>query len=337
MNALVTDEELTEPTQQGAGEKLKAIREAQGLDLPRVAAALHLNESVVEAIEADEYSSLPGPVFVQGYLRNYARLLNTDEKPVLDAFQQMQPDRDHQPNLNVAQVRNELRSSHTGVRMITWLIVIGLLILVLTWWRGYLEWPMSGIGNETAPDAVEQSAEPEFDPQQAPSLVPFVPRPESSPEMGESPSIEAPLLEENTVPDTVAETVEPPEAEMPVVSETEVVEQIEPVAAAVDATEEPETSSPVDTAAEAAPVTAENGIVVDFNDDCWVDIRDSSGGFKIVGLITKGTSRVLAGQAPYRMVLGNASNIRISVNGADHDLAPYVKGNVARFTLDPNR
>ncbi|MES9843073.1 MAG: DUF4115 domain-containing protein, partial [Candidatus Sedimenticola sp. 6PFRAG5] len=85
------------------------------------------------------------------------------------------------------------------------------------------------------------------------------------------------------------------------------------------------------------PVTAENGIVVDFNDDCWVDIRDSSGGFKIVGLITKGTSRVLAGQAPYRMVLGNASNIRISVNGADHDLAPYVKGNVARFTLDPNR
>ena len=68
---------------------------------------------------------------------------------------------------------------------------------------------------------------------------------------------------------------------------------------------------------------------------CWVDVRDSERRFKLFGEMPKGARKVLGGQPPYKMVNGNAKAVTISVNGRPFDLAPYAKGNVARFTLDP--
>jgi cytoskeleton protein RodZ len=84
----------------------------------------------------------------------------------------------------------------------------------------------------------------------------------------------------------------------------------------------------------AAPPLSE-GIVFSFSASCWVDIRDSSRKFKLFGEMAKGTSRVLGGVPPYKVVLGNASAVSVTVNGEPFDLDPFARGNVARFTLDP--
>jgi cytoskeleton protein RodZ len=39
------------------------------------------------AIEADRYEELPGPVFVRGFIKNYARLLNLDPAPLLRSLE----------------------------------------------------------------------------------------------------------------------------------------------------------------------------------------------------------------------------------------------------------
>ena len=62
----------------GAGPMFIAARQAQNLSLTDVANRLKLSVHQVEALEQGAYDRLPGPVFVRGFTRNYARLLKLD-------------------------------------------------------------------------------------------------------------------------------------------------------------------------------------------------------------------------------------------------------------------
>jgi cytoskeleton protein RodZ len=60
------------------GLRLAAARESCGLSVADIARQLKLSPWQIEALEADNYARLPGPVFVRGFLRNYARLVKID-------------------------------------------------------------------------------------------------------------------------------------------------------------------------------------------------------------------------------------------------------------------
>lgn len=68
------------------GARLKQAREAAGLSLDQVSARLHIPRHVVEALESGDHARLGAPVFVRGQLRSYARLLDLDLQPELDAI-----------------------------------------------------------------------------------------------------------------------------------------------------------------------------------------------------------------------------------------------------------
>jgi cytoskeleton protein RodZ len=67
----------------GPGSVLSAARIAQNLTLADIARHLKLSISQVEALESGAYERLPGPVFVRGFVRNYARFLKMDPEEVL--------------------------------------------------------------------------------------------------------------------------------------------------------------------------------------------------------------------------------------------------------------
>lgn len=69
-----------------AGAALAAARTAQNLTIADVARQLKLSASQVAALEAGEFDRLPGPVFVRGFVRNYARLLKLDPERLLDSM-----------------------------------------------------------------------------------------------------------------------------------------------------------------------------------------------------------------------------------------------------------
>jgi cytoskeleton protein RodZ len=72
------------PEHRGApGVALRAARTAQNLSLGEVARQLRLSVAQVEALEANAFERLPGPVFVRGFIRNYARLLRLDPDELL--------------------------------------------------------------------------------------------------------------------------------------------------------------------------------------------------------------------------------------------------------------
>lgn len=66
------------------GTILRSTREAQGLSIQDAANRLRLMNRQVVAMETDDFASLGQPVFVRGFIRNYARLLGLDAKAMLE-------------------------------------------------------------------------------------------------------------------------------------------------------------------------------------------------------------------------------------------------------------
>ena len=70
-------------TAPSAGTLLREAREARELSREDLARTLNLHVRIIEALERDDDAQLPGPAFVRGYLRSYARLMGLDPEPML--------------------------------------------------------------------------------------------------------------------------------------------------------------------------------------------------------------------------------------------------------------
>ncbi len=70
----------------GPGAMLRMAREARGVTMAEVAAALKMSPRQIEAIENEDFSRLSGATFIRGFIRNYAKLLKIDVAPVLAAL-----------------------------------------------------------------------------------------------------------------------------------------------------------------------------------------------------------------------------------------------------------
>ena len=83
------------------------------------------------------------------------------------------------------------------------------------------------------------------------------------------------------------------------------------------------------------PVAAgKRRIVMKFEKASWVEIRDGEGRTLISQLNPGGSERVVEGEPPFALVVGNAQHVRLSYDDREVDLMPHVKIEVARFTLD---
>ncbi len=72
---------MTELT--GVGQELAAAREARGLALADVAQQLKFSPRQLEALEQEQFETLPGATFTRGMVRSYARLLKLDPEPLV--------------------------------------------------------------------------------------------------------------------------------------------------------------------------------------------------------------------------------------------------------------
>lgn len=69
------------------GTFLKQVRQERGLSLEKVSEETKILLSTLEALENDEYKSLPPPVYLKGMIKKYAYFLKLDEDKVLDLYQ----------------------------------------------------------------------------------------------------------------------------------------------------------------------------------------------------------------------------------------------------------
>lgn len=101
-----------------------------------------------------------------------------------------------------------------------------------------------------------------------------------------------------------------------------------PAAAAV-ATGTPAATAPVDQPA----LPGGKRVRLEFEEDSWVEIRDSEERVIFSRLNPAGTEQVVEGRPPLSLVVGNAHAVRLTYDGKPVDLAPHTRVDVARLTL----
>ena len=69
------------------GEQLQREREARGMSLSEVAAVTRIPVRYLRALEANDFSDLPGEVFARGYVRACANCLGADAAPLIKAYE----------------------------------------------------------------------------------------------------------------------------------------------------------------------------------------------------------------------------------------------------------
>jgi len=71
------------------GEYLRSAREARGIDLREAAQQTRISFTYLKALEAEDFTKLPGEVFVKGFLKNYGKFLRLDELEVMKRFEEL--------------------------------------------------------------------------------------------------------------------------------------------------------------------------------------------------------------------------------------------------------
>ena len=129
----VTLNEVDNGVEDRPGAQLAVIRVAHGLSVDDVASRLHLRPNVIELLEADDYSNMSDQVFVKGYLRAYAKLMNVNPEPFLEMF-----NRNYSVERKVAkalwQSRRDTSRAERSIRWLTTLFGFVVLVAISIWW-----------------------------------------------------------------------------------------------------------------------------------------------------------------------------------------------------------
>ena len=348
------------PEKRSVGETLKAARSAQGLTLEQVATELRIEQPQLEALESDRFERIGVPVFVKGYLRQYSARLGLDHRELLMQYYQ-------QSSLKDVQVQPSKTIKLRDERQITVWVIAALAILVVivglaAWWVGVGGSPVATRPSATptggdakpapaapAPAAVptpaagQPATPPSGDSANGASAPPAEPAPSSTPP---APATTPPASGGAAAPagtTTLAAATPPPSSRG---SADRAKPTGAPPAGAPSATSNAATSSaatPPSATPAAAAADSDEGVraslvvplEITFEQESWAEVTDARGERIYYGLGTAGKHAQMRGEPPFAVVLGNASGVKIVVDGEDFAVPAKGKpGEYARFSVN---
>ena len=288
----------------GPGAQLAQARADLHLAQEDVAAKLHLATRQIQALEQDDYSSLPGATYVRGYLKSYALLLGLSPEPILEAHTRLTA-APVTPDFRTIAPQKEITSRHHQVRFVTYFMAAIVIGLAIAWWQGRdvrPPNPLLAVRDSESPVAVADAvpgADAVTELEKLPAGEPATPVPAAVAVTGNKPLVLA----------------APP---APIVASAPAV-ATQPVSAV---------PAPV-----AQPAGPRIKLVLHADQDSWADIRDARQTKLLYDTVAAGRSVTLEGVAPVSIFLGNAAGVRLDYNGQAVDVARHKRGMMARFTL----
>ncbi|ODT75691.1 MAG: hypothetical protein ABS69_10390 [Nitrosomonadales bacterium SCN 54-20] len=164
-------EQHEEPKQAGerVGQVLRAARLERGLDVEDVARQLRFAPRQVTALEEDEYDKLAGGPFLRGFVRNYAKLLQLDEAPLLKLLEQAVPP----PTAYVGRPLSEEIPFPSGVEYLKRNVLVGGGVILAITLLGYAIYSGDEVPVARQPDMAMES---EKDTGQPAVSFPFAPQ-----------------------------------------------------------------------------------------------------------------------------------------------------------------
>jgi cytoskeleton protein RodZ len=286
-------------THMSAGDMLRQAREAHGLHLDMVAAALKVTPQKLAALESDDIEALPDPVFARALAASVCRALRIDPAPVLAKLPGAQPAGLAQADRTMSkalpsQVRTGSASGGLPSRALLTVVVLLLVGAAVLFWLPQSILDRVGEAISQITSRVEKSEA------SAPASVSQAPgTPGQAGSVVEAVQPAVPLA---AAPSAAAPAVPAPAAAAPAVQ---------------------------------APASAGADLIVFVaREDSWITVNDSTGKSLLRRTVQAGETVGLSGALPLSVVVGRASGVDVQVRGKAFDLKPVTRGGgVARFEV----
>lgn len=353
---------------QSPGEMLREARLAHDMSVADLCGLTMLSRRAVEALEDNRFDELPQPVFVRGYYRKCAKLLELDSERLLNAYASSGGAR---VGVTPAPAGGRIRvvpADVTPTRRRSFGFVLLILILIVAGLAGYLYWSQNMRG-DTATNATSginlmqefgdddtatgSDSSINLEPQNDAATTPDASGSTTAMAAAAPTKDSSGLLAAGAAPVPVAaghnaaDGAKQAAANVDDGEQTAVAETPATTTAAVDggsgsgvsnATTADTTGQTTATTANAssddaatsaaASVTA---LTIQFDARSWIDVHDAAGAQLLVG-IYEDTTRTVDGVPPYELVVGYAPGVSVRYHG--QAVAFDVAGNnTARFSV----
>ena len=328
------------------GHLLREAREERGYSQKEVARDLHLTSKVIDALEESNFDIIPSSLFARGYIRSYARHLGLDGQALVAEFDAIYgvPNQNKKPMPGVHQLGQQSKPGDTWVKLISIIFVIGLVVASVLWWQHQNGGSMlQRLNNVTLSNTVTEP------------VVESLGEDDNSSDMGllAANPIEVGTTVSEVSDDQTAATEAPAQAldvaeivaVKPVVTAlTEAVSvspemsdvsdssALNPETIAVPAVAQTEESTGAADVAALGPNEAL--LMMAFDKDCWVEIKDGNGKMVLSDLYASGSTIEQVVTAPIEILLGRSSGVtQMTFNDEVIDLKPHTRKDIARLTL----
>jgi len=279
------------------GNRLAAARVAMDLGVDEVAQRLHLPTATITDLESGQIARIGTPVYLKGFLRSYLRLMALPEVWAEQALA-----------TSGAGTAPAVRPAAGAVaRRVSWLdrykwatsYVVGTALALTA-----VHWLVSNTPQLGLPDSTQA---PSFSGDQAPPASVSQPISATPPNIAPVGPMTTPLLAD----ETQSAEANNNNRELP------------PMLASLSPFRVSSPSGDDDS----APLQLE------FDQDSWVDVRDQADAKLAYSVIRAGDQRSFDSGESFTVNIGNVGGVRVVIAGDALDLAPFTKGNVAKFSL----
>jgi cytoskeleton protein RodZ len=283
------------PAAATAGAMLRQARQAQGMHIAVLAAAIKVSTRKLEALEADRFDELPDATFTRALAQTVCRTLKIDAAPVLAL---LPPPPGHRLEHVGGGINAPFRERPGQEPVRDWSLlgspaVWAPLLLLLLAAAVYLLPP--GLFN-------------------LPSLTPAASAP--------------PVVTTTTTTMPAASAVATPEA----VVASAVAAASAPSAGVTTVVETVHSAPPI-AATASAPVAVAGTLLLRASAESWVQVLDGRGNTLLSRNLQAGEAVGLDGPMPLKLTVGNVTATQVSFRGQPVELAGHTRDNVARFDL----
>lgn len=308
MTAATAEERPTPPSRPVL---LREAREAAGLHIAALAAALKVPVRKLEALESGRYEELPDLTFARALASSACRHLKIDPAPVLGQIPAaITPVLGDSPQTINAPFKAAGDAPLPGA--LSWaarpvpLIVAALLVAALAVYFWPSAPPVASGDGLMPPPASEGPGAGE-------------------PTVAQTPVEPAPAVTEPAAQPAVAE---------PVPSAAPASTSTVPATASPVAVPAPVASAPsVATPSAATPAAGASLMTLTASGESWVEVVNGRGETVLQRMLKAGDSVDFSSAPPYAVVVGRADAVQVSVRGQPLDITPYARNSVARFEV----
>jgi cytoskeleton protein RodZ len=281
------------------GSRLRAAREARGLDIETCAQTLRLPARVLRQLEQGTCDDIDSKVYLASYIGKYSRYLGINETSIqveMDRIKQVEPTLVATGGISHSRFLLDRYATAATYVVLTAVIVVPMIWLGV---RGTLDRDLTHLAPLDAAPVAQQDA----------------PAANGSAALAN--------LTRNAVTVAPPKVAAAPEQEQPLMASMAPFPNL-------DNNSQPATPAPV------APVdsgTGSHSLGLNLSAASWVEVVDAGGARLEYGLLPAGSDKVYHSDKPLDVRIGNASGAQVSIDGQAVGLDDFRHANVARFRV----